>query len=116
MFRHKLIATACGMGYSPIAPGTVGAMFGVLLWLPLFVWTSAAVCSCVTLAAIIACFWLGVRSTDALTPQELHLMKTHVNESIRGDRSMGMLACRAARSVGGGVGMGGSGFCSLSSV
>jgi phosphatidylglycerophosphatase A len=35
-FLHKLIVTAFGLGYSPIAPGTVGALGGcvsaILLW------------------------------------------------------------------------------------
>jgi len=27
---HKLIATVLGAGYSPLAPGTVGALFGIV--------------------------------------------------------------------------------------
>lgn len=32
----KLIATSFGFGYLPVAPGTWGAIFGVLIWLPLY--------------------------------------------------------------------------------
>ena len=35
---HKIIATACGFGFFPYGPGTMGAVFAVLIWLPLFLW------------------------------------------------------------------------------
>ena len=31
-FFHKLIASGFGTGYSPIAPGTCGAIFALLIW------------------------------------------------------------------------------------
>jgi phosphatidylglycerophosphatase A len=31
----KLLATGCGSGYSPVAPGTAGTVVGVLLYFPL---------------------------------------------------------------------------------
>ena len=33
---HKLIATSFGAGFSPVAPGTMGALFGVAVWYLLF--------------------------------------------------------------------------------
>lgn len=35
---HKIIATACGFGFFPYGPGTMGAVFAILIWLPLFLW------------------------------------------------------------------------------
>ena len=29
----KLISTACGIGYSPLAPGTAGSIFALLIYL-----------------------------------------------------------------------------------
>jgi len=34
-----LAIATCGVGYFPIAPGTVGAMVGVALYLPIFAWS-----------------------------------------------------------------------------
>lgn len=31
----KLLATACGSGYAPVAPGTAGTLVGILLYFPL---------------------------------------------------------------------------------
>ena len=33
---HKLIATSFGAGFSPVAPGTMGALFAVAVWYLLF--------------------------------------------------------------------------------
>ena len=37
LFIHKLIATGLGSGYCPFAPGTMGALLAVGLWLLAFV-------------------------------------------------------------------------------
>lgn len=55
----KLIATSLGVGYLPKAPGTWGAILGVLLWLPLYLWASPAVTLWVTLAAVVILAWAG---------------------------------------------------------
>lgn len=47
---HKLIATSFGAGYSPVAPGTMGAVVAVAVWYVLWLnldycalqWTLAA--------------------------------------------------------------------------
>lgn len=48
----KLIATSFGVGFLPVMPGTWGAILGVLLWLPLYIWCNAA--TTVTVTAIAA--------------------------------------------------------------
>ncbi|MBQ8774033.1 MAG: phosphatidylglycerophosphatase A [Muribaculaceae bacterium] len=35
-FFHKLIATSFGVGYMPYGPGTMGALFGLLVWMLMF--------------------------------------------------------------------------------
>ncbi|MBE6305187.1 MAG: phosphatidylglycerophosphatase A [Bacteroidales bacterium] len=50
----RLIATSLGVGYLPKAPGTWGAILGIILWLPLYLWTSPIVSLTVTLVATIA--------------------------------------------------------------
>lgn len=35
---HKIISTACGFGFFPYGPGTMGAVFAILIWLPMFLW------------------------------------------------------------------------------
>lgn len=53
----KLIATSLGAGFLPVAPGTWGALVGIVLWLPLYLWASATVTVIVTaLAAVILTF------------------------------------------------------------
>lgn len=50
----RLLATSFGAGYLPVAPGTWGALLAILLWLPLYLWASPAVCFWVTLGAAVA--------------------------------------------------------------
>lgn len=49
----RMLATSFFVGYLPMAPGTWGAIFGILLWLPLYLWASPMVCFWITLAAAI---------------------------------------------------------------
>lgn len=49
----KLVATSFGVGFLPVAPGTWGALLAILLWLPLYLWCSAAVTFWVTLSATV---------------------------------------------------------------
>ncbi len=64
---HKLIATAFGAGYSPFAPGTAGALVGVLIWWALAVlsgnWSQFQL---VMLPVIAIVFALGVYATNHL--------------------------------------------------
>lgn len=60
---HKIIATACGAGYFPWGPGTMGAIFAVALWLPLFLFVDYCTWMTITIAAILVFTILGVWSS-----------------------------------------------------
>lgn len=49
----RLIATSLGFGFLPVAPGTWGAIFAIIVWLPLYLWASAATTLIVTAIAIV---------------------------------------------------------------
>lgn len=49
----RLVATSFGVGFLPVCPGTWGALAAIILWLPLYVWASAAVTLWVTAAAVV---------------------------------------------------------------
>lgn len=68
----KLIGTGFGSGYSPIAPGTAGALVGCgMLWLlHEFAPAGAYLPGLATL--IVAFFFLGVKATDKLEPEWGH--------------------------------------------
>ncbi len=65
---HKWIATGFGSGYSPVAPGTAGALLAWMLWLVLFFAAGYSACWWITLALAVVFTWLGVRSANALEP------------------------------------------------
>ncbi len=75
----KLIATSCGFGFLPLAPGTWGAIFGSLVWLPLYLWASPMAVTLVTAAAIIA---FTVAGTWASSVSELYWGKDPVRACI----------------------------------
>jgi phosphatidylglycerophosphatase A len=60
---HKLISTSLGFGYFPYGPGTMGAIFGIILWLPLYLWASAELILPITLGLIVVFTILGVWSS-----------------------------------------------------
>lgn len=60
----RLIATSCGAGYLPKAPGTWGALVGIILWLPLYLWCSPAVAVTVTAIATIVLTWAGTWASN----------------------------------------------------
>jgi phosphatidylglycerophosphatase A len=60
---HKLISTSLGFGYFPYGPGTMGAIFGIILWLPLYLWASAELILPITLGLIVVFTVLGVWSS-----------------------------------------------------
>lgn len=49
----KMIATSFGVGFLPIAPGTWGALVGILLWLPLYIWCPGLPALIITSVAIV---------------------------------------------------------------
>ena len=64
--RHILIATGLGLGFSPIAPGTVGALGGCLI---AYLLTQYTVFHVLVLASLIVLFFfLGVYSSNKLEP------------------------------------------------
>lgn len=74
-FFPRMIATSLGVGYLPFAPGTWGAILGVLLWLPLYLWASPALDFIVTLLAIII---IGIAGTWASNESEKYWGKDPV--------------------------------------
>lgn len=54
-----MLATSFGFGFLPKAPGTWGAIFAVLLWLPLYIWSEQPAIFCITLAATVVYFFAG---------------------------------------------------------
>lgn len=61
---HKIIATACGAGYFPWGPGTMGAVFAVAVWLPIFLLTSNVTWFTVTIGLVVLFTVLGVWSSS----------------------------------------------------
>lgn len=55
----KLIATSFGFGFLPVAPGTWGAVFAIIVWLPLYLWVSPALTVWITAAAVLVFTVLG---------------------------------------------------------
>ncbi len=49
----KLIATSFGAGFLPLAPGTWGAIVGIILWLPFYIWFPGTPAWIFTIAAIL---------------------------------------------------------------
>lgn len=61
---HKLIATSFGAGFSPVAPGTMGALFGVAVWYLLFALLDYATLMWTLSGLIVAFTVLGVWSSS----------------------------------------------------
>mgnify|MGYP002508231432 CR=1 FL=1 len=83
----RLIATSCGFGYLPVAPGTWGAIFGIILWLPLYIWVSPAATVAITAAAVailtIAGTWASsVSAHDAACEDAMERMNVNTTESL----------------------------------
>lgn len=55
-----MIATSCGFGYFPYGPGTMGALFGILVWLPMHLCAPSSTVLAVTTALIVVFTVLGV--------------------------------------------------------
>ena len=68
---HKMIATAFGAGYFPVAPGTAGAFVGILMLMGLHQITQSfgfdlSQFNLALIVATLICFYLGVIATDHL--------------------------------------------------
>lgn len=60
----RLIATSLGAGFLPVCPGTWGALVGIILWLPLYIWASVSVTLWVTVAAVVIFTIAGTWASD----------------------------------------------------
>ncbi|MDO4319422.1 MAG: phosphatidylglycerophosphatase A [Bacteroidales bacterium] len=58
----RLIATTLGCGYWPWGPGTAGAIFGMLVWMPLALIPSTATVVLITVGLIVVFTALGIWS------------------------------------------------------
>lgn len=61
---HKLIATSFGAGFSPVAPGTMGALFAVAVWYLLFALLDYATLMLALSGLIVVFTVLGVWSSS----------------------------------------------------
>lgn len=67
-FWAVLVSSGLGTGYSPVAPGTVGALLAVLLWVVLLQWLVCDTFWLITLLLISIWSVLSVRATNAVLP------------------------------------------------
>ena len=65
-FVPLLVATGFGVGFSPIAPGTAGALLASLLWLMFHFLLPFSSLFYVTIALILLFTWAGIWATDKL--------------------------------------------------
>lgn len=61
-FYHQLIATGCGVGFFPYGPGTMGALFAIVVWYLLSLLVSMPSLIGITLALIVLFTFLGAWS------------------------------------------------------
>ncbi len=71
----RLLATSFGFGFLPKAPGTWGAIFAIILWLPLYLWCHQPLIFWITLAATVV---YTVAGTWASTQSEKYWGKDPV--------------------------------------
>lgn len=71
----RMIATSLGVGYLPVAPGTWGAILGVILWLPLYLWADPSLSFWITSLAIVV---VGIAGTWASNESEKYWGKDPV--------------------------------------
>ncbi|MDE5870363.1 MAG: phosphatidylglycerophosphatase A [Muribaculaceae bacterium] len=82
----KLIATSFGAGFLPVAPGTWGALVGIVLWLPLYIWCPGTPALIATFAAVV---FFAVAGTWASGVSERYWGKDPVAACV--DETVGQL-------------------------
>lgn len=82
----KMLATSFGAGFLPIAPGTWGAIVGILLWLPLYIWCPGIRALIITIAGVV---FFSVAGTWASTLSEKYWGKDPVAACV--DETVGQL-------------------------
>ena len=65
---HILIATGFGSGFSPVAPGTAGALLATAIWYVASLFIAFHLMPAVTFALILLFTFLGIRSANAVEP------------------------------------------------
>ena len=63
---HVVISTGLGTGFVPIAPGTAGALFALIIWLVLFNLLNTVVLFWTTLALIVFTTFVGVWTSNVM--------------------------------------------------
>ncbi len=82
----KLIATSFGAGFLPVAPGTWGAIVGIILWLPFYIWCPGTPAWIATLALVV---FFTVAGTWSSTVSERYWGKDPVAACV--DETVGQL-------------------------
>lgn len=82
----KLIATSFGAGFLPVAPGTWGALVGIILWLPLYIWCPGVTAWIITGVAIL---FFTIAGTWASSVSEKYWGKDPVAACV--DETVGQL-------------------------
>lgn len=82
----RMIATSFGAGYLPVAPGTWGALFAILIWLPIYLWLPGLPAWIITTLLIVT---LAVAGTWASTVSEKYWGKDPVVACV--DETVGQL-------------------------
>ena len=59
---HQLVATGCGVGFFPYGPGTMGALFAIVIWYLLSLLVSTPYLIGITLALVVLFTFLGAWS------------------------------------------------------
>lgn len=67
-FLPVLIATGFGSGFSPVAPGTAGALLATVVWFGLSYFLSAVALLWLTVGFILVFTILGIWATDRVEP------------------------------------------------
>ncbi len=82
----KMISTSFGAGFLPIAPGTWGAIVGIIIWLPLYIWCPGVPAWIITGVAIVV---FAVAGTWASSVSEKYWGKDPVAACV--DETVGQL-------------------------
>lgn len=82
----KLIATSFGAGFLPVAPGTWGALVGIILWLPFYIWLPGVPA---LVAAVAGILFFAIAGTWASTVSEKYWGKDPVAACV--DETVGQL-------------------------
>lgn len=82
----KIIATSFGAGFLPVAPGTWGALVGIVIWLPFYIWLPGAPA---WIASVVAIVFFAVAGTWASGVSEKYWGKDPVVACV--DETVGQL-------------------------